>query len=90
MLSISPPAWLLVDNAFCRITNASTRHPGVTNPRGHQNAVLMLPNILVASTGYSPIIPNGIEIQNETGTDKTPNRNAFTNFPVGSGDFLSL
>lgn len=60
---------------------------GIAAPK---NAVLILPNILVASTGYSPIIPNGIDIQNETGTDKIPNMNAFTNCPVGSGDFLSL
>ena len=25
----------LVDDAFCRITNAKTRHTGVVNPRGH-------------------------------------------------------
>ncbi len=55
-----------------------------------KNAVLMLPNILVASAGYAPIDPNGIDIQNDTGTDNTPNKNAFTNWPVGSGDFLSL
>ena len=60
---------------------------GIAAPK---NAVLILPKMLVASTGYNPIIPNGIEIQNETGTDKIPNRNAFTNCPVGSGDFLSL
>ena len=28
-----------MDNAFCRITNANTRHPGVTNPREHQAGI---------------------------------------------------
>ena len=32
----------------------------------------------------------GIDAQKDNGTDKTPNKNAFTNCPVGSGDLLSL
>ena len=60
---------------------------GIAAPK---NAVQILPNILVASIGYSPITPNGIDMQNETSTDKTPRSNALTNWPVGSGDFLSL
>jgi hypothetical protein len=46
--------------------------------------------MLVGSKGYMPINPNGIEIQKDKGADKTPNKNAFTNWLVGSGEFLSL
>lgn len=33
--------------------------------------------MLVASVGYTPINPNGIEIQSDKGIEITPNRNAF-------------
>ena len=60
---------------------------GIAAPR---NALLILPQMFVASAGYIPINPNGIEIQSDKGIEITPNRNAFTSCPVGSGDFLSL
>ena len=60
---------------------------GIAAPK---NAVQILPKILVVSVGYTPINPNGIDIQRDNGTDNIPQRNAFTNCPVGSGDFLSL
>ena len=60
---------------------------GIAAPK---NAALTLPKMLVASAGYTPINPNGIDIQNDNGIDNIPKRNAFTNCPVGSGDFLSL
>ena len=60
---------------------------GIAAPK---NAVLTLPKMLVASTEYTPINPKGIDIQSDNGTDNIPQRNAFANCPVGSGDFLSL
>lgn len=42
---------------------------GIAAPK---NAVLILPKILVASTGYTPINPNGNDIQNDNGTDNIP------------------
>ena len=60
---------------------------GIADPK---NAALTLPKMLVASAGYTPINPSGINIQNDNGADNIPNRNAFTNCPVDSSDFLSL
>ena len=42
---------------------------GIAAPK---NAELTLPKMLVASAGYTPINPNGIDIQNDNGIENIP------------------
>ena len=42
---------------------------GIATPK---NAALILPKMLVASAGYTPINPNGIDIQKDNGIDNIP------------------
>lgn len=58
---------------FLRNTNHSTKNfaisSGIAAPK---NAVLILPKMLVASAGYIPIKPNGIDMHKDNGIDNTP------------------
>jgi hypothetical protein len=60
---------------------------GIAAPK---NESRMLSNIFVTSSGYKPINPNGMDMQNDNGIDKIPSVNAFNNSVVGSGEFLSF